>query len=404
MGEFRMPSLGADMEAGTLVEWLKQAGDTVARGDVIAVVETQKGAIEIEVFESGVLAEILVPVGQSVPVGTVIAMISSEGALATAKPAAKPVSAKAAAPEAPQVLPSTLPTQPAPLPNGAIKASPAARSLAAKHGIDLAGVRGSGPDGAIVFVDVESIARQPKRPATAGSAPMAKSPAREARGIDLGAMRIAIAAAMSRAKREIPHYYLSHTVDTGPAMEWLTETNAERPPAQRLVFGALMIKALALALREAPEFNGVYRDGKFEPSTAIHVGVAIAIRGGGLAAPAIHDCDQLALNDLMAKLRDLVGRVRAGRFRSSELTDATVTLTSLGERGVDAVTPVIYPPQVAILGAGTPTIRPWVVGERVVARPVVHLSLAGDHRVSDGHRGAMLLSTLGQLLQQPQVL
>lgn len=399
-----MPSLGADMEAGTLVEWLKQPGDTLARGDVIAVVETQKGAIEIEVFESGLLAEILVPVGQSVPVGTVIAMIAGDGAPATAKPAAKPIAAKAAAPEAPQVLPSTLPTQPTPFPTGAIKASPAARTLAAKHGIDLAGVRGSGPEGAIVFVDVERIAQESKRPATSGSEPVEKPPARGGRGIDLGAMRIAIAAAMSRAKREIPHYYLNHTVDAGPAMEWLTETNAGRPPAQRLVFGVLMIKALALALHKAPEFNGIFRDGKFEPSRAIHVGVAIAIRGGGLAAPAIHDCDQLALNDLMARLRDLVGRVRAGRFRSSELTDATVTLTSLGERGVDAVTPVIYPPQVAILGAGTPTIRPWVVGDNVVARPVVHLSLAGDHRVSDGHGGAMLLSTIGQLLQQPQVL
>jgi pyruvate dehydrogenase E2 component (dihydrolipoamide acetyltransferase) len=391
MGVFRMPSLGADMEDGTLVEWLKKPGDALKPGDIVAVVETQKGAIEIEVFAAGVLEKLLVEPGTTVPVGAPLAEISGAGdAPSPAPPAAvapvvgRPVPPPVAVP-APVVRPAS----------GAIAASPAARALAAANKVDLAGLSGSGPDGAILLADVQAAAQKTPPP---------KPVAKPATGLDPQAMRAAIAAAMSRSKREIPHYYLAHSMEIGTALDWLAQTNANRPPAQRLLPAALFIKALALALRKLPEFNGFHRGNGFEPSARIHVGVAIALRGGGLVAPAIHDTDTLPLDEVMARLRDLVARVRAGRFRGSELSDPTITLTSLGDRGVDLVMPVIYPPQVAIVGLGTPRPRPWVVDGAVVSRPVIEASMAGDHRVSDGHRGGLLLATWTDMLQQPEAL
>jgi pyruvate dehydrogenase E2 component (dihydrolipoamide acetyltransferase) len=290
----------------------------------------------------------------------------------------------------------------APAPEGGVGASPAARRFAAEKGIDLASVPGSGPDGAIVFVDVENAwlrlqaMAPPQRPPAAVKAPP--------KGIDLAAMQTAIAAAMARSKREIPHYYAQHTADLGPATEWLARVNSARPPERRLVLGALLVKAVAAAVRAVPEFNGFFRDGRFEPSDRVHVGNAIALRGGGLVAPAIHDADRLALDEVMAKLRDLVNRVRAGRYRSSELADPTVTLTSLGDRGADMILPVINPPQVAIVAAGTPARRPWLVGDQIVPRSVLQLGLAADHRVSDGHRGARLLADIARRLLDPDTL
>jgi pyruvate dehydrogenase E2 component (dihydrolipoamide acetyltransferase) len=217
-------------------------------------------------------------------------------------------------------------------------------------------------------------------------------------------MRRAIAAAMARSKREIPHYYLSHSFDVSAAQVWLEEYNAARAPQERLLFGALLLKAVALALKDYPEFNGFYDAEGFAPSEAIHVGTAIAIRGGGLAAPAIHATDTLPLAELMVKMRDLVGRVRRGGFRSSEISDPTVTVSSLGERGVEALLPIIYPPQVAIIGFGAVLPRAWAVEDKVEPRPVLTTTLAADHRASDGHRGALLLRRIEDLLCTPEAL
>ena len=391
MGSFRMPSLGADMEAGTLVEWLKKSGDAVHRGDIVAVVETDKGAIEIEIFEDGRLDKLLVAPGSKVPVGTVLATLEGDEAEA---------SAEAPAPVVPVGPGSLKPVRTKPQPvaqpvaqsaGSRIKVSPAARHLAQARGIDVATLHGSGPDGAIVVADIPEEA--PPKPA---------GPAKH--GADMEPMRRAIAAAMARSKREIPHYYLSHSIDANAARDWLEHYNAERMPADRLLFAALLIKASALALRDFPEFNGFWRVDRFEHSEAIHVGVAIAIRGGGLAAPAIHHSDQLPLSELMTRLRDLTGRVRRGGFRSSEISDPTVAISILGERGVEALLPVIYPPQVAILGFGTLMRRPWAVGDQVLVRPVITITLAADHRASDGHKGALFLKRIGDLLGQPETL
>jgi pyruvate dehydrogenase E2 component (dihydrolipoamide acetyltransferase) len=397
--DFRMPSLGADMEAGTLVEWLVKAGDRVKRGDVVAVVETQKGAIEIEIFEAGRIEQILVGLNAKVPVGTPLARIQTAleetpGPVAAAPPPAAPAVPAAAPPlvRAPAAPPSPPPVAPAAAARARV--SPAARRLAEAHGIDLSTVTGGGPAGAITYADIE------RRLGEAVAPPEKK----RALWLDLDAMRTAIAAAMARSKREIPHYYLEHQVDITTCEQWVTQKNATRPPDDRLLIGALAIKAAALAARRFPAFNGFYRDGKFEPASAVHVGIAIAIRGGGLAAPALHEANQISVDELMARMRDLVQRTRAGRIRSSEISDPTITVTSLGERGVEALYGIIYPPQVAIVGFGKIVTRPWVIDGAIGPRSVVTITLSADHRVSDGHAGALFLAEIGRLLQEPDKL
>jgi pyruvate dehydrogenase E2 component (dihydrolipoamide acetyltransferase) len=397
VAEFRMPSLGADMEAGTLVEWLVKPGDRVKRGDIVAVVETQKGAIEIETFQAGEIEKILVDLNSKVPVGTPLALIRSE--LEGEPTKVTPPPAAAPAPLAPPVpppgpAPVSVPSPPVVPAAAAARASPAARRLAEQRGIDLSTVGGSGPAGAITIADVE------RHLGAAAAVPEKK----RAPTLDLDAMRTAIAAAMARSKREIPHYYLEHQVDVTPCEQWLARKNATLPPDNRLLLGALTIKAVALAARRFPAFNGFYRDNKFEPAPAVHIGVAVAIRGGGLAAPALHDADQLALDELMSRMRDLVQRTRTGRIRGSEIADPTITVSSLGERGVEALYGIIYPPQVAIVGCGKVVVRPWVVDGAIGPRSVITLTLSADHRVSDGHAGALFLAEIGKLLREPDKL
>lgn len=377
MAEFRMPSLGADMEAATLVEWLKKPGDPVSRGDVVAVVETEKGAIEIEVFQTGTLETLLAQPGEKIAVGAPMALIRVEGEPAPTTPLVPPapVEKKTAAPAttAAPIAPQT--------PRPGVHASPAARKRANELGIKIDKLSGSGPDGAITVSDVERAAKAPPGPA---------------------AMREVIGVAMARSKREIPHYYLGHTVDFEPALRWIEAENIKRPMPERMLYGVVLLKAVARALRDYPEFNGYWVDGQFRPSECIHLGVAIALSQGGLIAPAIHDADRLSLSQLMAALRDLVSRARMGGLRSSELSDSTITVTNLGEQGTESVFPVIYPPQVAIVGFGMIMERPWVVERAIVPRRVIVSSLAADHRVSDGRRGARFLTAVGRLLQEPQ--
>jgi len=400
--DFLMPSLGADMEAGTLVEWLVKPGDWVKRGDVVAVVETQKGAIEIETFQSGQIEQILVDLKSKVPVGTPLARIRTEAegkpaAVAAAPPPAAPAPAAAGPPVAPAVeRPLVAPAPPPPVtPTAAAGArvSPAARRLAEERGIDLSTVTGSGPAGAITYADVERRLGE-----------VAAPPERKRGWLDPAAMRLAIAAAMARSKREIPHYYLEHQVEITACEQWLAEKNAALPPDNRLLLGALAIKAVALAAHRFPAFNGFYRDNKFEPAPAVHIGVAVSIRGGGLAAPALHDADRLPLDELMSLMRDLVQRTRAGRIRGSEMSDPTITVSSLGERGVEALYGIIYPPQVAIVGFGKAVVRPWVVDGAIGPRSVITITLSGDHRATDGHAGALFLAEIGKLLQEPDKL
>ncbi len=393
MAEFVMPTLGADMSAGTLLRWRKQPGDAVKRGDIIAEVHTDKADIEVEVFTSGVVEQLLVEPGTEVPTGRPLAVIREEGAVAEAPAAPTPAAA------------------PAPAAAAAVLISPAAKHLAEELGVDPAALKGSGPGGRIQRKDVEAAARaipaaaEPvPPPAEPAPAPAAAAPAPAAPEDRQAAMRRTIAAAMARSKREVPHFYLSQTIDLSRAIAWLGDENLRRPVTDRLLHGVLLLKAVALALREVPELNATWQRDQVVQGEAVHVGVAIFLRGGGLVAPAIHDTDTLTLDELMGRFRDLVARARAGTLRSSELSDPTITVTSLGERGVEAVFPIIFPPQVAIVGFGKLVERPWISEGQILPCPVVVASLAADHRVTDGHRAGAFLAALDNLLQQPEEL
>ena len=396
MSQFLMPSLGADMEAGTLVEQLIAPGQPVKRGDVIGAVETQKGVIEIEVFEDGVLDDWLVEIGTEVPVGTPLASIRradarpSEGSIVsertsrdTPQPETMPKSEEKPPQPASAVIKATV-IDAVPQPKIRPRITPSARRLAAEKGVDLTALTVK-PGSTITRADVEAM-----------QASVKPEP--------LSDMRAAIGAAMSRSKREIPHYYLSHRVDLSAADAFVTLANANREPADRLLISALYAKAIARALSKYPEFNGHFLDGQFHQGDTVNLGLATHIRGGGLVAPALFDAQSQTVDALMQAMRDLVMRVRAGRFRARELSDATVTLTSLGDRGVDQLLGVIYPPQVAIIGMGTPRLQPIVHDAKVTTRLGATLTLAADHRVSDGHRGALFLRTIDKLLQAPETL
>jgi pyruvate dehydrogenase E2 component (dihydrolipoamide acetyltransferase) len=398
MIEFKMPSLGADMEAGTLVAWQKQPGDLVRRGDLIAEVETDKGIIEIEAFATGVLDQVLVPVGEKVPVGTILALIREE---------VPGPGGGSTVPQPPVVAPS--PPSTAPAEHERLPMSPSARRLARELRMDPKTVRGTGPGGSITREDIEraSAIRAAPPPAPVPAPPVAAragGTAAAASSDRMARMRQAIAAAMSRSKREIPHYYLSTTIDLQPALNWLTEENLKRPVTDRLLYGVLLIKAVALALREVPELNSIWENGQPVQKGAIHVGVAISLRQGGLIAPAILDTDRKGLGQLMGEFRDLVNRARGGGLRSSELSEPTITVTNLGEQGVEAAFGVIFPPQTAIVGFGKVVERPWSIHGGLMSRQVITATLSADHRVSDGHRGGRFLSAVDRLLQEPEKL
>ena len=453
MAEFRMPSLGADMDSGTLIAWHMAVGDHIARGDIVAEVDTDKSVIDVETFTTGTVEKILVAEGARVPVGTPLALIREDavaGGEATERPGPGPGAAateggvpSAAAPVAAPVVPESAPPHPvvpepaaptsAPVPArapvaGARRplASPLARRHAAALGIDLASVVGTGPDGAVTTSDVDHAAAAHRaggvEPSAQAAAPAAAVPtaAPVAPPVDVAAeapapqplskaerqaaVRRAVGASMARSKREIPHYYLASDIDMDRAVRWLDDRNASVPVTDRMLPAVLLLKATALALRETPDLNGFWEQDAFRPADGVHLGVAIALRGGGLVAPALHDTDHLTLTELMTGLRDLVARARAGRLRSSEASEPTITVTSLGDQGVDVVQPVIYPPQVAIVGFGRIRPRPWAAGGMLGVRPVVTATLAADHRVSDGHRGAVFLTALDRLLQAPEEL
>ncbi|MFE2064375.1 dihydrolipoamide acetyltransferase family protein [Streptomyces sp. NPDC059467] len=506
MSEFTMPSLGADMDEGVLQEWLVAPGDQVRKGDVVAVVETDKAAIEVECFESGTVGRLLVPAGTRVPVGTPLAEIEgraaaevragSPGASATggaeaarpavAEPAVRKTPVGAAAEQKPAATPHERPKprrkpvreptrtrkqptrQPAHTTAGpsqppppmctevtsAQGAGPLVRHLAALRGVDLTTLHGTGPGGRITRADVEH-ARPPHAPRVR-STPYARRLAHEldvdlteVRGTgDAGAvraadvrahavegegererpwqdgerrtpvavpsadrpeqradaMRRAIAELMSRSKREIPHYYLSTTIDLTAAVDWLRRVNRGRPPADRLVPAALLLRAAALAAREVPSLNGYWQNDGFAPASEVNLGVAVSLRQGGLLAPVIHGAGTLSPDALMNRLKDLVERARRGRLRGSETSGATLTVTNLGDQGVESVYGVIHPPQVALVGFGAVVERPWAAGGMLGVRPVVTATLAADHRATDGAVGARYLTAVDRLLRKPEEL
>lgn len=386
MIEFRMPSLGADMEAGTLREWLVKPGDMVRRGDIIAMVDTQKGLIDIEVFDEGRIDQIIVQENEKVPVGTVMALIADgqEAPVSPEKKAVAPAEPPPAA-AAPEILIK---------PAHGIRASPLARRIAADKGIDLANVTGTGEGGAITREDVEKAIIEQMAPRQEVTKPLAAN---------TDAIRMAVAAAMSKSNREIPHYYLETKVDMSKAIAWLTEANKQRTVQQRLLPVVLLIKATAKALTEVPDLNAYWENG-LQRKSDVNIGFVVSLRTGGVMIPAIHHADKRSVDELMASLNDIIPRARALKLRSSELSESTMTISNLGEGSVETVYGVIYPPQVAIVGFGSITEQPWAEAGMLGVRPVMTITLSGDHRATDGATGSRFLMAIKRYLHDPSSL
>jgi len=382
--EYRLPSLGADMDEGRVIEWRVAAGDTVHRGDLIAVVETEKSDIDIEIWHDGIVEEFLVDVGELIDVGTPIARLRRLGD--------DPV---------PRAQDSRDQEQPSESRGrvdvegftvvqgqGRVLASPLARRMAAERGLELASISGSGPGGAVVEADVlRAGAAQPSPPAT-------QPPARSA-----ATMRSAIAERMSRANREIPHYHLARDIDVGALKMWLDQRNAARSISERLLPAACYVRAVAVAAARHHDLNGFWIDDHFEPASAVNVAMIISLRRGGLVAPHIERADQRSVDEIMVALNELVTAARTGTLRGSWLTGSTITVTNLGDTGADLVHGVISPPQVALVGFGRALPRPWVVNELVTVRPVMTATLAADHRATDGAIGSRFLATIADELE-----
>lgn len=385
MIEFRMPSLGADMEAGTLVEWLVKPGDVVKRGDIIAMVDTQKGLFDIEIFDAGKIEQLILNIGEKVPVGTVMAILDGEKETPEKEIINTMVNMEIQ--ETSQII-QTPETHPA------IKASPLAKRIAKELGVDLDSVKGTGEEGAITRADVEKIAKQKKEEI---------KPIAEKTIATQETIRMAVAAAMTKSNREIPHYYLETKIDMSQALVWLAEANQQRLVKQRLLPIVLFIKAIAKALTDVPQLNAYWEDG-LQLKEQVNIGFVISLRTGGILIPAIHDADKKTLDEIMEWINEAIPRARAMKLRSSDITDTTITITSLAEGSAETVFGIIYPPQVALVGIGSITEQPWAENGMLGVRPVVNITLSADHRATDGQTGSRFLTALKSYLQKPEAL
>ncbi|RIK45425.1 MAG: 2-oxo acid dehydrogenase subunit E2 [Chloroflexi bacterium] len=456
-----MPQMGYDMDAGTLLRWLKQEGDTVERGDPIAEIETDKVNIEIEAFESGVLRKTLISEGTTVPVGEPIAIIGAADeviesvngvgapAQATAATAPEPVAvaavgqaAEQAATQAPPTASSAAAAPPAPAPsatNGAapaeavsgerLRASPLVRRLAAEHGINLAGINGSGPHGRIVKRDIEGLltgARPaaaptptpapapapPAQPVAPAPAPVvapapatAAQPVAEGELVELSRIRQTIGKRMSQSFQNAPHFYVTNVIDMGKAMDLRKQVNADLDDDSKLSVNDLIIKATAMALREFPVLNSAYIDGKMQRHASIDIGIAVAL-DGGLITPFIPEADRKSLGEIARMTKDLVGRARSGGLRPEEFTGGTFTISNLGMYDVESFIAIINPPQAAILATGAVTVDPVWNEETQTFEPrrVMRATASADHRITDGAEVARFLQKLKSLLEHPMAL
>jgi pyruvate dehydrogenase E2 component (dihydrolipoamide acetyltransferase) len=430
--EFTMPSLGADMDDGVIVEWRVAPGDAVERGQIVVVVETDKSEIEVEIFHDGIVEQLLVDEGERVAVGTPIARLGAVDQ-APCEPAADaavpPVpAAETAAPAAGAAVPAVETAAP-PVPQGLT--SPVVRHLAEELHIDLSMITGSGPGGRISRADVEAAAVRPtggrrritprarRLAARAGIDPEAIGGADEVvTGTEVLAdagrsksnalqpstpdelpadpMRRAIAALMARSWAEIPHFHVGRRVVISQPLARLTAINEGLPVGERIIPAAVLLHAVARAAAQRPAVNGWWRSGGFEPAEHVDLGVVVALRGGGLVAPTIRAAETLSVVEIMQQLTDVVQRARRRALRSSDVTEASLSVTNLGDLGADYVNGVIHPPQVALVGFGA--IHPEVVaidGDVVIAE-TVHATLAGDHRALDGLLGAQFLTALAE--------
>lgn len=434
--EVTMPQMGADMTEGTVVKWLKQVGDQITRGEIIAEIETDKATVELEAWESGVLKQIVVPEGESVPVGQPIAILGSSqekidseapkpAAAETpprrtvdrsAEPAARPTEAGAngagpavAAPSAPAAM-----SLPPSSPEGRLRISPVARRIASDARIDVSSLAGSGPDGRILRRDVEAVikagaaapppaavAPPPPTPAAPPSRAAAPQPTVAAGGaVALSRMRQTVARRMTVSKQTQPHYYLTVDVDMTAALAFREQINVTAGEQQHVSINDLIVKACALALERHPKFNAEFTDAGLKMHVKIDIDIGIAL-DDGLIAPALLDCGDKTLGHIAHEAKDLIERAKSGHLRAEEYGAGTFTITNLGAYGVESLIGIINPPQAAILGIGSVMPQPVVREGEIVVRQVMKIALSADHRVTDGAEGARFIKEIQGLLENP---
>jgi pyruvate dehydrogenase E2 component (dihydrolipoamide acetyltransferase) len=430
----RMPSLGADMTEGRITEWLVAPGQHVARGQIALVVETDKSDIEVEVFQPGTVVGLLVAEGERVPVGTPIATIEvDQPAQADRTPIAvapEPAVHEPTPADVPPVVEpvvtkaSTPPVVTDGWPGEDRITSPLVRELAARLDVDASHLHGSRPGGRVTRDDVLAASHPQRRrrvtprarrllhqlavpldafgdvPIVTGGHVLAVESARTPPLPPVDPMRARIASLMTASWTEIPHYHVSRRLDLMIISAALRSANANRKLSERILPGAALMCAVARAAGREQACNGHWRDGRFEPAESVRLGVVLSLRTGGIIVPTICDADRLSPAEMMSRLTELVQRARHARLRASDVTEATITVTNLGELGAEIVNGIIHPPQVALVGFGSIHDEVWAVDGEVSVRPTVHASLAGDHRAIDGLTASRFLAALQGLLAE----
>ena len=407
-----MPKLSDTMVEGTLVKWVKAKGDKVEVGDILAEVETDKATMEMEAFDEGTLSELYVAEGGTIKVGDKIALILADGETADTAPAAQSTPTaekpKASAPAATTPL-ALAPRAAAPATTGRTKASPLARKIAATRGVNLSSIAGTGPGGRIVKKDVENAptgggggVASPAKPAIRA----AHGIAGEEKIIALTGMRKTIAERLLASKTQIPHFYLSVTMDGGPLMALRKELNAmaEKDGGQKLTVNDFILLAAARAAAEVPKINAAYDGDAIIEYAEVNLAVAVAIEDG-LITPVIKKANTLSLREISAQMKELAAKARGKKLKPEEYQGGTITLSSLGGYGIDSFLPIINPPQSFILGIGA-IIKQPVVNEQdqlVVGHRLV-ISGSGDHRVVDGAVAAEYMNALRRLVEKPALL
>ena len=397
-----MPQMGYDMKEGTVVKWHKQEGDPVARGEVIADIETDKATVEFEAYTGGVLRKIVVQEGVAIPVGRLIAVITDPDEplpddilIDAPDPAVTDQSTQQV-----EVAPVPAPATPGPggvrAPAGEVRASPIARRLARERGIDLALITGTGPGGRIVEDDVLTYAEAPA--AQAAAAP--STPALEGERVDLSRMRQAIARVTVDSKRDAPHFYVAADVDMTKAMAMRQDVNQAIPAESRVSVNDLVIKACAGALQLDPKFNSTFRGDHLQMNPRINIGIAIALEAG-LIVPGISGCEAKSLVEIAVSSRDLIARANSGTLRNEEYSGTTFSVSNLGMFDVDSFTAIIFPPHAAVLAVGTVKEQAVVRDGQLAVAQIMKATLSVDHRVADGAEAAVFLMEVKKLLENP---
>jgi len=402
-----MPKMGFDMQEGTLVQWVKQVGDTVNAGDVVAVIESDKANVEVTSFKSGVVRRLLAEVGTVVPVGQPIAVVGAPDEDISQLEAGVPAAAAAEAPAAPEAAPAaTAAEEAAAAVEGRIPASPVARRVAADMGIDLASVRGTGPGGRVTREDVEAFARRRERAPVPAAAPAPATPAgaEEYTVQRATPMRLTIARRMIQSKQQVPHFYLSAEVDMDPAMALRQQLNSMLPEEEQLTVNDLIVKASAVALRQFPRLNAAYAGDEVHLYSRVNIGIAVA-NEQGLVVTVVKDCDRLSLGQLSRQAREQINRARQGRMQAEDMPGGTFTISNLGMYGIEEFLAIINPPQAAALAVGQARRVPVVsAAGQIVPGTRMKITVSADHRVTDGAEAALFVKAVKAALEQPMKL